>query len=89
MLEAIRYLHENCVLHRDIKPDNILIDKQGVVKFADFGMARFYGDLKKTFSAGVITLFYRAPEVLFGSKHYGPAVDIWSMGCIFGELLQR
>jgi len=89
MLEALRYLHENCVLHRDIKPDNILIDKNGIVKFADFGMARFYGDLHKIFSAGVITLFYRAPELLFGAKHYGPAVDIWSLGCILGELLQR
>ena len=77
-------------MHRDLKPSNLLIDpSEEIVKIADFGLARSFGLPLKTFTHEVVTLWYRAPEVLLGSKVYSTAVDVWSLGCIFFELTHR
>ncbi|KAK6923500.1 Protein kinase domain, partial [Dillenia turbinata] len=93
LLNGLNYLHSNWIIHRDLKPSNILImgegEEQGVVKIADFGLARIYqAPLKPLADNGVVvTIWYRAPELLLGAKHYTSAVDMWAVGCIFAELL--
>ncbi|KAK9162280.1 hypothetical protein Syun_003182 [Stephania yunnanensis] len=93
LLNGLNYLHSNWIIHRDLKPSNILVmgegEEQGVVKIADFGLARIYqAPLKPLSDNGVVvTIWYRAPELLLGSKHYTSAVDMWAVGCIFAELL--
>lgn len=82
ILEGIAHLHANFILHRDLKPSNLLITDDGVLKYTDFGMARNYGTPRE-FTKGVVTLWYRAPELLYGASYYGPAIDMWSVGCIF------
>lgn len=89
LLEAMLFCHQRRVFHRDLKPQNLLIDKDGVLKVADFGLARAFGVPIATYTHEVLTLWYRAPEILLGGKHYSPAVDIWSIGCIFAELCNR
>jgi cyclin-dependent kinase len=74
-------------LHRDLKPQNLLISKEGIVKIADFGLARGYGIPVKNYTHEVVTLWYRPPDVLLGSKNYLTTVDIWSIGCIFAEMV--
>jgi serine/threonine protein kinase len=75
-------------MHRDLKPCNILISEDGkTVKLADFGLARSFGLALKTYTHEVVTLWYRAPEVMLGTKIYSPAIDMWSLGCIFYELI--
>ena len=74
------------VLHRDLKPQNLLINKNGELKLADFGLARAFGIPVRCFSAEVVTLWYRPPDVLFGAKLYTTSIDCWSAGCIFAEL---
>uniref|UniRef100_A0A7S0WV87 cyclin-dependent kinase n=1 Tax=Chlamydomonas leiostraca TaxID=1034604 RepID=A0A7S0WV87_9CHLO len=87
ILRAVHHSHTNLVLHRDLKPQNILVDKaRGVVKVTDFGLARQYLPPHKAYSEKVITLYYRAPELLLGSPHYSSAIDLWSVGCIMAEL---
>lgn len=86
---AIWFCHENFVLHRDIKPNNLLIAADGEVKLADFGLARSFADPYRRMTSNVITRWYRPPELLFGAKHYSGAVDIWSIGCVFAELMLR
>lgn len=86
MLSGIAYCHSHRIVHRDLKPQNLLIDKDGMLKLADFGLARAFGIPVRTYTHEVVTLWYRAPEILLGSKHYVPAVDIWSIGCIMAEL---
>ncbi|XP_076000204.1 cyclin-dependent kinase 4 isoform X2 [Genypterus blacodes] len=81
---GLDFLHSNMVLHRDLKPDNILVNSHGDVKIADFGLARLYS-FNIALTPGVVTLWYRAPEVLLNSV-YMSSVDIWSAGCIFAEL---
>lgn len=76
-------------MHRDLKPQNLLIDSHGVVKLADFGLARSYSLPIKTYTHEVVTLWYRAPEILLGQKQYSTSVDIWSAGCIFGEMAMK
>ncbi|KAJ3434630.1 cyclin-dependent kinase [Anaeramoeba flamelloides] len=94
ILNGMHYLHENWVIHRDIKPANILIkdtpDEKGVVKIADFGLARIFQDPFNGLGrdGNVVTIWYRAPELLLGSEHYTKAIDIWSIGCLFFELLR-
>ena len=86
LLKGIAFCHENRVLHRDLKPQNLLINNQGVLKLADFGLARAFGIPVNTFSNEVVTLWYRAPDVLLGSRQYNTSIDIWSAGCIMAEM---
>ena len=88
LLEGLQYLHSNNIIHRDIKTANILLNNKGEIKIGDFGLARIISpSLKKKITNRVVTLWYRAPELLFGEDHYGPAIDMWSIGCVFSELL--
>lgn len=114
------FCHSHRVIHRDLKPQNLLINELGAIKLADFGLARAFGVPLRTYthevprdrgerraaeakppvssatpsdavpsSPQVVTLWYRAPEILLGSKFYSTAVDIWSIGCIFAEMVER
>ncbi|KAG0231494.1 hypothetical protein BGW42_000200 [Actinomortierella wolfii] len=89
LLSATELLHENWILHRDLKTSNLLLNNRGEIKVADFGLARRYGEPQGVMTQPVVTLWYRAPELLLGSKHYTTAVDMWSIGCIFGELVNN
>ncbi|KAK0306538.1 hypothetical protein LTR57_005100 [Friedmanniomyces endolithicus] len=87
---AVAFLHDHWILHRDLKTSNILLNNRGEIKLADFGMARFVGDpAPANLTQLVVTLWYRAPELLLGAKDYNGSIDIWSLGCIFGELLTK
>ncbi|KAK4401192.1 Cell division control protein 2A [Sesamum angolense] len=90
ILRGIAYCHSHRVLHRDLKPQNLLIDRRtNALKLADFGLARAFGIPVRTFTHEVVTLWYRAPEILLGSRHYSTPVDVWSVGCIFAEMVNR
>ncbi|KAI3988423.1 hypothetical protein MKX01_031641 [Papaver californicum] len=89
LLEGVEYLHDNWVLHRDLKTSNILMNNQGELKICDFGMSRLYGSPLKQYTQLVVTLWYRAPELLLGAKQYSTAIDMWSLGCIMAELLSK
>ncbi|MES1904843.1 MAG: Cyclin-Dependent Kinase 7 [Paramarteilia canceri] len=89
MMHGIAYLHSIWILHRDLKPDNLLISSKGVLKLADFGLARYYGKEYYTMTCQVVTRWYRPPELLFGAVKYSDSVDIWSCGCIIAEILQK
>ncbi|KAJ1957849.1 kinase subunit of RNA polymerase II carboxy-terminal domain kinase I, partial [Dispira parvispora] len=90
MLSGLAYLHTHGVLHRDIKGSNLLLNKRGQVKFADFGLARHFDPLRMhDYTNRVITLWYRPPELLLGTTLYGPPADVWGLGCIMLELFQR
>ncbi|KAL2211997.1 Pkinase-domain-containing protein [Sarocladium strictum] len=89
LTRAIWFCHENFVLHRDIKPNNLLIAADGEIKLADFGLARSFADPHIKMTSNVITRWYRPPELFFGVKHYSGAVDIWSVGAVFAELILR
>lgn len=89
LLQGIAYCHSHRVLHRDLKPQNLLIDTEGNIKLADFGLARAFGVPLRTYTHEVVTLWYRAPEILLGTKFYSTSVDVWSIGCIFAEMLTR
>ncbi|KAI9742366.1 MAG: cyclin-dependent protein kinase [Claussenomyces sp. TS43310] len=90
LLNGCQYLHSNWVLHRDLKPANIMVTSAGEVRIGDLGLARLFNKpLHSLFSGDkvVVTIWYRAPELLLGSRHYTPAIDMWAIGCIFAELL--
>jgi cyclin-dependent kinase len=87
LLQGIRFCHAHRVLHRDLKPQNLLINMQGQLKLADFGLARAFGIPVRNYTHEVVTLWYRAPDVLMGSRKYSTQVDIWSVGCIFAEMV--
>ena len=86
ILQGVKFLHENEVMHRDIKGANILLDNKGHVKLADFGLSKKI-DPRRNYTNRVVTLWYRCPELLLGSEKYTPAIDMWSIGCCFAELL--
>ena len=88
IVEAVDYLHSNNVFHRDLKPQNILINSNNLIKIADFGLGRIVGPKLQTMSKEIETLWYRAPELLFGNVRYDLEVDVWSIGCIFYELAE-
>ncbi|KAF2843128.1 serine/threonine protein kinase, CMGC family, CDC2/CDK subfamily [Patellaria atrata CBS 101060] len=90
LTSAVDYLHDNWILHRDLKTSNILMNNRGEIKIADFGMARYFSDPPPpNLTQLVVTLWYRAPELLLGAEKYDTAIDMWSLGCIFGELLTK
>ncbi|KAH9982650.1 Pkinase-domain-containing protein [Lactifluus volemus] len=91
LLSAVSHCHSNWILHRDLKTSNLLMNNRGTIKVADFGLARRYGDPVGFggMTQLVVTLWYRAPEILLGAKTYSTAVDMWSVGCIFAELLLK
>ncbi|XP_055698079.1 cyclin-dependent kinase 7 [Phlebotomus papatasi] len=88
-LRGLEYLHHNWILHRDLKPNNLLVNADGVLKIGDFGLAKFFGSPNRINTHQVVTRWYRCPELLFGARQYGTGVDIWAVGCILAELLLR
>ncbi|KAM0471616.1 hypothetical protein ACHAPX_009273 [Trichoderma viride] len=90
LASGVSYLHENYILHRDLKTSNLLLSNRGLLKIADFGMARYVGESPAPkLTQLVVTLWYRSPELLLGTRSYASPVDMWSVGCIFGELIAR
>ncbi|OWZ51014.1 cyclin-dependent kinase 1 [Cryptococcus neoformans 125.91] len=89
LVKGLYYCHGHRILHRDLKPQNLLINKSGDLKIGDFGLARAFGIPLRTYTHEVVTLWYRAPEVLLGSRHYSTAIDMWSVGCIVAEMATR
>ncbi|KAG7383666.1 hypothetical protein PHYPSEUDO_003470 [Phytophthora pseudosyringae] len=90
LLIGIAFMHRNKIIHRDIKASNLLLNNQGMLKVGDFGLSRFWNEVNAKagrYTNKVVTLWYRPPELLMGSTSYDFSVDIWSIGCIFGELL--
>ncbi|XP_009982765.1 PREDICTED: cyclin-dependent kinase 3 [Tauraco erythrolophus] len=87
LLQGVSFCHSHRVIHRDLKPQNLLINEAGAIKLADFGLARAFGVPLRTYTHEVVTLWYRAPEILLGCKYYSTSVDIWSIGCIFAEMV--
>jgi len=90
IFEGLYYIHVNKILHRDMKAANILITKKGVLKLADFGLARAFSiKMENRYTNRVVTLWYRPPELLLGERHYGPPVDMWGAGCVMAEMWTR
>ncbi|KAI9479515.1 phospho-Cdk2 in complex with cyclin B [Zychaea mexicana] len=87
LLMGLQYCHSHRILHRDLKPQNLLINREGKLIIADLGLSRVFGVPMRTYTHQVITLWYRPPEILLGSRYYSTAVDMWSVGCIFAEMM--
>lgn len=88
ILSGLEHCHSQGVLHRDIKGSNLLIDDDGVLRIGDFGLATFFdASIRQKLTTRVVTLWYRAPELLHGAVEYGVGIDLWSAGCILAELL--
>lgn len=87
LLSGLEHCHSQGVLHRDIKGSNLLLDNEGTLKIADFGLASIFDPGHKArMTSRVVTLWYRAPELLLGATNYGVGIDLWSAGCILAEL---
>ena len=92
ILSGVKYIHDNFILHRDIKPANILLRNKGEVKLADFGLSRFFEKRKnqwRAYTNSVVTLWYRAPELLLSECYYKTSIDMWSVGCVMAELFTK
>jgi len=89
IFNGLKVLHKHWIIHRDLTPQNLLISEDGVLKYSDFGLSRFFAANDKPMTQNVVTLHYRAPEILFGANYYGPQVDIWAAGCILGGLILK
>lgn len=89
LLLGINFCHSQGIMHRDLKPQNLLINRYGQLKIADFGLARAFAIPMRTYTHEVVTLWYRSPEILLGSRHYSVGVDMWSIGCIFAEMANK
>ncbi|XP_047509826.1 cyclin-dependent kinase 11B isoform X1 [Pieris napi] len=87
LLRAVHHLHDNWILHRDLKTSNLLLSHKGILKVGDFGLAREYGSPLRQYTPIVVTLWYRAPELLLCCKEYSTPIDMWSVGCIFAEFI--
>ncbi len=87
LLSGVAYLHDNYVMHRDLKPANILYNNKGQLKICDFGLARQFSSFPRDYTQMVVTLWYRAPELLLGTRRYSSAIDVWSVGCIMAQLM--
>ena len=87
LLKGVAYIHKHKIIHRDLKPGNLLITKDNILKIADFGLARSYALPIRNFTNNVVTLYYRPPDVLLGNTDYTTDIDIWSIGCIFAEMV--
>jgi len=90
LLKGVAHCHRHGVMHRDLKPQNLLVDKaKNILKIADLGLGRAFSVPIKSYTHEIVTLWYRAPEVLLGSTHYSTPVDMWSVGCIFAEMARK
>eukprot|EP00850_Spirogloea_muscicola_P017657 SM000154S01392 [mRNA] locus=s154:108273:110487:+ [translate_table: standard] len=90
LCKGVAHCHSHGVMHRDLKPQNLLVDKEkGLLKIADLGLGRAFTVPLKSYTHEIVTLWYRAPEVLLGATHYSTPVDMWSVGCIFAELAHK
>lgn len=89
LMRATYFCHQNFILHRDIKPNNLLIAANGEIKLADFGLARSFADPFQPMTYNTVTIWYRPPELFFQAQFYGGGVDVWSCGCVFAELIAR
>ena len=89
LLDGVEYLHHEYIVHRDLKVSNLLLTDKGCLKIADFGLGRSSGFPPRPLTPTVVSLWYRGPELLFGSSSYTSALDMWAVGCIFGELLSN
>lgn len=86
LISGMEYCHARGLLHRDLKPQNILVSREGTIKICDFGLCRCIGIPLRTYTKDIVTLWYRPPELLLGDKYYSKEVDVWSIGCILAEL---
>jgi cyclin-dependent kinase 2 len=89
LIQGLLFCHTRRIIHRDLKPQNLLVKEGSMIKIADFGLCRAFGIPIKTLTHEVVTLWYRAPEVLLGCRQYSLPIDIWSVGCIFAEMAEK